>query len=78
MKPSPEEPPREANMGNLETSDFEFDFGADSMPVDAVYDSTSNTPKSYASLSVAKELKNMPDSLEKGSKTIASAPFQTL
>lgn len=65
MKPSPEEPPREANMGNLETSDFEFDFGADSMPVDAVYDSTSNTPKSYASLSVAKELKNMPDSLEK-------------
>jgi len=35
------------------------------MPVDAVYDSTSNTPKSYASLSVAKELKNMPDSLEK-------------
>lgn len=58
-------PARKAEYGKLETSSSAFDFGKTQSDFDALYDSTPNSPRSYASVAVAKEPESMADSLER-------------
>lgn len=58
-------PARKAEYGKLETSSTAFDFGKTPCDFDALYDSTPNSPRSYASVAVAKEPESMADSLER-------------
>ncbi len=58
-------PTRTANFGKLEKTDTKFSFEAKEIDIDTVYDSTPNTPRSYAAISVSKQGKNREDSIEK-------------
>ena len=75
---SPTEPARTTNFGKLEETNIKFNFNAKKIDIDAVYDSTPNTPRSYASIAVSKTGKLRTDSLEKRveyikTKTLATA-----
>jgi len=75
---SPTEPARTVEFGTLEQTDVKFDFNAQKIDIDTVYDSTPNSPRSYASIAVSKTGKTRIDSLEKRveyikTKTLATA-----
>ena len=58
-------PARKAEYGRLETSQSPFDFGKTPSDFDALYDSTPNSPRSYASVAVARQPESCADSLER-------------
>ena len=69
---------RTANFGTLEQTDVKFDFNAKKIDIDAIYDSTPNAPRSYASIAVSKSGNSREDSLDKRieyikAKTLATA-----
>ena len=70
FKASDNVPARRADFGKLETTDAEFTFGEKPMPLDAVYDSTPNTPRSYASIAVSRVPASMRDSVERRAEDI--------
>ncbi len=63
-------PARCANFGELEKTDVRFSFEAKEIDIDAIYDSTPNTPRSYAAISVSKQGESRADSIEKRSNYI--------
>lgn len=65
FKANPAVPAREADFGKLETSNVKFTFGKTPLDIDAIYDSTPNTPRSYASVAVAKQPESREDTLER-------------